>query len=371
MIAFAVLLRHRLPRSRLFGHIMLEPPAGEEAEVIRRHEALVDFRDLVGTRGTTTTQLTPSGKARFGDTLVDVMADGEVIGRGAAIEVVEVRGSRVLVREVSAVVSGQWSVKRGFPLAVSHEALSLNARKFPPMPTIPVMDRRRIGRAGAAAPPPPTGRTRDGPQSARLTIDGRELVNFGSNDYLGLAADPRLAEAVADALAREGWGSGASPLVTGHAALHRQLEERLAEFEGTEAALLFSSGFAANLGAIAALAGPGDVVFCDRKNHASLWDGCRLSRADVRVYPHGDCRGWPRLLEDSQQVSPAADRHRQPVQHGRRPGAAGRIGRIGRAVRRHAAGRRGPRHRRVRPARPGRGRALGRRRSRARPRRHA
>ena len=96
---------------------------------------------------------------------------------------------------------------------------------------------------------------------------------------------------MADALAREGWGSGASPLVTGHAALHRKLEERLAEFEGTEAALLFSSGFAANMGTIAALAGPGDVVFCDRKNHASLWDGCRLSRADVRVYPHGDCGG--------------------------------------------------------------------------------
>ena len=87
--------------------------------------------------------------------------------------------------------------------------------------------------------------------------------------------------------------------MTGHAALHRQLEERLAEFEGSEAALLFSSGFAANMGAIAALAGPGDVVYCDRKNHASLWDGCRLSRADVRVYPHRDCRRLASLLEES------------------------------------------------------------------------
>jgi 8-amino-7-oxononanoate synthase len=146
--------------------------------------------------------------------------------------------------------------------------------------------------------------TRDGPQSARLRIDGRELVNFGSNDYLGLAADPRLTQAVADALAREGWGSGSSPLVTGHAALHRQLEERLARFEGTEAALVFSSGFAANMGAIAALAGPGDVVFCDRKNHASLWDGCRLSRADVRVYPHGDCGRLASLLEESHVAQP-------------------------------------------------------------------
>jgi 8-amino-7-oxononanoate synthase len=139
-------------------------------------------------------------------------------------------------------------------------------------------------------------RTRGTPQSARLIIDGRELVNFGSNDYLALAADPRLAAAVTEAVRREGWGSGASPLVTGHAALHRQLEERLAEFEGSEAALLFSSGFAANAGTIAALAGPGDVVYCDRKNHASLWDGCRLSRADVRTYPHNDCGQLAKLL---------------------------------------------------------------------------
>jgi 8-amino-7-oxononanoate synthase len=141
--------------------------------------------------------------------------------------------------------------------------------------------------------------TRDGPQSARLSIDGGELINFGSNDYLALANDPRLARTVVEAVAAEGWGSGASPLVTGHATLHRRLEERLAAFEGTEAALLFTSGFAANAGAIAALVGPGDVVFCDRKNHASLFDGCRLSRADVRVYPHGDCQRLASLLEQS------------------------------------------------------------------------
>jgi 8-amino-7-oxononanoate synthase len=143
--------------------------------------------------------------------------------------------------------------------------------------------------------------TRNGPQSSRLTIDGRELINFGSNDYLALAADPRLARAVSDAAAAEGWGSGASPLITGHAALHRQLEQRLAAFEETEAALLFSSGFAANAGTIAALVGPGDAVYCDRKNHASLLDGCRLSRADVRVYPHGDCGRLAVLLDQSRQ----------------------------------------------------------------------
>ena len=159
-----------------------------------------------------------------------------------------------------------------------------------------VMDRRRTACVGAEAPAPPAA-SRNGPQSARLSIDGRELINFGSNDYLALAADPRLARAVTEAVAAEGWGSGASPLVTGHAALHRQLEERLAAFEGTEAALLFSSGFAANAGTIAALVGPGDVVYCDRKNHASLFDGCRLSRADVRVYPHGDCERLASLLD--------------------------------------------------------------------------
>lgn len=141
--------------------------------------------------------------------------------------------------------------------------------------------------------------SRGGPQAVRMTLGGRELLNFGSNDYLALAADPRLAGAVTAAVAAEGWGSGASPLVTGHGELHRQLEKRLAEFEGTEAALLFSSGFAANTGAIASLVGPGDVVYCDRKNHASLFDGCRLSRADVRVYPHGDCGRLALLLADS------------------------------------------------------------------------
>ncbi len=138
--------------------------------------------------------------------------------------------------------------------------------------------------------------SRTGKQAAIVTLDGREYVNFGANDYLGLAADPRLADAVVAALKEYGWGSGASPLILGHAELHRRLETRLAEFEGTETALLFNSGFAANSGTIAALAGQGDAVFCDRKNHASLFDGCRLSCADVRVYPHGDCQTLDDLL---------------------------------------------------------------------------
>ncbi len=140
---------------------------------------------------------------------------------------------------------------------------------------------------------------RGGPQTARPSIDGRELINFGSNDYLGLAADARLAHAVAEAIRHEGWGSGASPLITGHATAHERLARRLAEFEGTEAALVFSSGFAANAGTIAALVGPGDVVYGDRNNHASLFDGCRLSWADVRVYPHADCERLASLMAES------------------------------------------------------------------------
>ncbi|NQT11194.1 MAG: 8-amino-7-oxononanoate synthase, partial [Planctomycetes bacterium] len=141
--------------------------------------------------------------------------------------------------------------------------------------------------------------TREGKQTTQIDLDGGKLVNFGSNDYLALAADPRLAHAASEAAHEEGWGSGASPLVTGHGPAHRRLEERLAEFEDAEAALVFSSGFAANAGTIAALVGPGDVVFSDRTNHASIWDGCRLSRADVRTFRHADCRQLAQLLEKS------------------------------------------------------------------------
>jgi 8-amino-7-oxononanoate synthase len=130
---------------------------------------------------------------------------------------------------------------------------------------------------------------RGGPQRARVVLDGKQLVNFGCNDYLGLAADERLAAAARGAIEREGWGSGASPLVSGRSSVHAELERRLAEFEGTEAALVFPSGFAANAGVIPALVDEPDAIFADAKNHASLIDGCRLSRATRFVYPHGDC----------------------------------------------------------------------------------
>jgi 8-amino-7-oxononanoate synthase len=131
--------------------------------------------------------------------------------------------------------------------------------------------------------------SRHGPQRGdRIEMSGQTLVNFGSNDYLGLAADPRIIAAVKSALNDAGWGSGASPLVTGRTDLHAQLERKLAEFEGTEAALLFPSGYAANVGTITSLVGKGDAIYSDELNHASIIDGCRLSGAAVEIYPHRD-----------------------------------------------------------------------------------
>ena len=136
---------------------------------------------------------------------------------------------------------------------------------------------------------------RQGPQQPCVRIDGQTYINFGSNDYLGLAAEVQAA--VARQLAGSGWGSGASPLVTGRGRLHAELEDRLADFEGAEAALLFASGYAANVGTITALVGPADAIFSDAKNHASIIDGCRLSRARVVIYPHCDVDSLASLLE--------------------------------------------------------------------------
>ena len=127
-------------------------------------------------------------------------------------------------------------------------------------------------------------------------VEGRQLINFASNDYLGLASDERLITAAAEACLEQGVGRGASPLICGRAELHARLERRLAEFEQTEAALLFPTGFAANAGAIPALADTGDAIYSDANNHASIVDGCRLSRAERHVYPHGDVQTLEKLL---------------------------------------------------------------------------
>jgi 8-amino-7-oxononanoate synthase len=139
-------------------------------------------------------------------------------------------------------------------------------------------------------------RTIDGPQGTRVTVDGRELLLLCSNNYLGLANHPALVEAACRATARYGAGSGASRLVSGSMRPHVELEEALAAFKGCEAALLFNSGYAANTGILQGLFGPDDVIFSDALNHASLIDGCRLSRARTVVYPHADPAALEALL---------------------------------------------------------------------------
>jgi glycine C-acetyltransferase/8-amino-7-oxononanoate synthase len=128
----------------------------------------------------------------------------------------------------------------------------------------------------------------EGPQGPRVLLDGREVLLLCSNNYLGLADHPKVRAAAADAALRWGAGAGASRLISGNMAPHTRLEERLAEFKGYEAALLFGSGYLANTGVIAALAPRDTVVFSDELNHASIIDGCRLARAECFVYRHCD-----------------------------------------------------------------------------------
>jgi 8-amino-7-oxononanoate synthase len=137
----------------------------------------------------------------------------------------------------------------------------------------------------------------DSPQGPSVRLAGRQLLNFSSNDYLGLAFDPRLIEAGRRALAEWGSGAGASRLVVGHQGPHASLERALSDFEGCEAALVFSSGYAANVGVLSALVGEGDAVFSDALNHASVIDGCRLSRASIVRYRHGDVGHLAELLK--------------------------------------------------------------------------
>jgi glycine C-acetyltransferase/8-amino-7-oxononanoate synthase len=128
----------------------------------------------------------------------------------------------------------------------------------------------------------------EGRQGPRITLDGLDVLLLCSNDYLGLAAHPRVRNAAAEAAMRWGAGAGASRLISGNMQPHQRLERRVAEFKGYESALLFGSGYLANSGTISALAGRGEVVFSDELNHASIIDGCRLSRAETFVYRHAD-----------------------------------------------------------------------------------
>lgn len=136
-------------------------------------------------------------------------------------------------------------------------------------------------------------------QGVHIQVDGREVLSFCSNDYLGLANHPAIIASFQAALEEAGVGAGASHLITGHHRYHQLLEEALAEFVGLPAALLFSTGYMANMGVITSLVGRNDAIFADRLNHVSLNDAAVLSRAKLNRYPHGDCKALEKMLQAS------------------------------------------------------------------------
>ncbi len=142
-------------------------------------------------------------------------------------------------------------------------------------------------------------RVLESPQGVHITVDGKDYLSFCSNDYLGLANHPRLIEALQHGAQQYGVGAGASHLVSGHSGAHHELEQALAAFVGKPHALLFSTGYLANLGAVQALVGRGDTVFADKLNHASLNDAMLLSRATVKRYRHNDMAHLAQLLEET------------------------------------------------------------------------
>jgi 8-amino-7-oxononanoate synthase len=142
-------------------------------------------------------------------------------------------------------------------------------------------------------------RTLEAPCGPLAVVDGRQLISFCSNDYLGLANDPALIAAACTGAKTWGIGSGASHLVSGHQTPHEALEQKLAAFTGFPRALLFSTGYMANLGIVPALVGRGDAVFSDKLNHASLIDAIQLSRAESKRYPHADLAALENLLAAS------------------------------------------------------------------------
>ena len=143
-------------------------------------------------------------------------------------------------------------------------------------------------------------RVLDGEQLPVATFDGKKVINLSSNNYLGLNTHPRLREAALEATRRLGVGSGAVRTIAGTMRIHMELEEKIARFKNTEACVVFQSGFAANAGTVAAILKKGDIIISDELNHASIIDGCRLSRADIRVFPHKDVAAAEKLLQEAQ-----------------------------------------------------------------------
>ncbi len=139
-------------------------------------------------------------------------------------------------------------------------------------------------------------------QLPEISIEGKRYILLGSNSYLGLSVDPKVIAAARTALEKYGTGSGGSRLVSGSSDLHRELEDRIARFKNTEAAILFSSGYLANIGTISSLVGEGSIVYSDELNHASIIDGCRLSRAETKVYGHLDMNHLESLLSADENM---------------------------------------------------------------------
>jgi len=141
-----------------------------------------------------------------------------------------------------------------------------------------------------------------GEQLPRARFDGRDVINLSSNNYLGLTTHPRMREAAIQAVRSLGVGSGSVRTIAGTMDLHMELERRIAAFKKTEASVVFQSGFAANAGTVSALLGKGDLILSDELNHASIIDGARLSRADIKVFPHRDVSALERLLDETREV---------------------------------------------------------------------
>jgi glycine C-acetyltransferase len=141
-----------------------------------------------------------------------------------------------------------------------------------------------------------------GEQLPRARFDGKDVINLSSNNYLGLTTHPKMREAAIQAVRSLGVGSGSVRTIAGTMDLHMELERRIAAFKKTEASVVFQSGFAANAGTVSALLGKGDLILSDELNHASIIDGARLSRADIKVFPHRDVGALERLLDETREV---------------------------------------------------------------------
>ncbi len=163
-----------------------------------------------------------------------------------------------------------------------------------------------------------------GEQAHRSVVDGRSVVNLSSNNYLGLTNHPSLKARAIDAIERLGVGSGSVRTIAGTMAIHTELERVLADFKKVDAVVVFQSGFTANAGTVSSILTKEDVVISDELNHASIIDGCRLSRATIKVFPHKDVDAARTILRELPAGAAQAAHHRRRVQHGRRPRAAAR-----------------------------------------------